>query len=108
MAKYEFRYHLTEDDWIDVRYTLNENDRIIKFAVNYTALIREKAYPIIRYDNSHGFAHIDRYWTAEKENISNLSNIEIIRKAKSNILENWNKYRSKVEDLLGVLNEETS
>ena len=102
MITKEFRYHITVDDWIDVRFTIDDDSNIVKFSDNYTALIDQKAYPIIRYDNAHDCAHIDRYWTSKKEQIQGKTNLEIIRLARNDIINNWKKHRKKVEQLLGI------
>ena len=85
-----------------LRFTIDDDSNIVKFSVNYTALIDQKAYPIIRYDNAHDYAHIDRYWTSEKEQIQGETNLEIIRLARNDITNNWKKHRKKVEKLLGI------
>jgi len=36
-----------------------DRDKITGFVVQYEALIKNKWYPIVRYDTSHGFAHRD-------------------------------------------------
>lgn len=109
MITKRFRYLLREEDWIDVRITTTEDNNIVRFSVNYTAIIEDKAYPVIRYDNAHGFAHIDRLWLdpeKRKEEIKGLSNIDILKIARKDITDNWKKYRKKMEKIIrGEKNE---
>ena len=97
-----FRYLLSQDDWIDVRITKGvEANKIIKFSLNLSSIIKEKAYPVIRYDNAHGYTHIDRYWTRKKEKIMNISMEDVIQMARKDIVDNWEEYRRKVERIIG-------
>ena len=99
-----FRYLLSQDDWIDVRITKDiEANKIIKFSLNLSSIIKEKAYPVIRYDNAHGYTHIDRYWTRRKEKLTNLSMEDVIQMARKDLVSNWKKYRKKVEKKLEMV-----
>jgi len=96
-----FRYLLSQDDWIDVRVTKDiEVNEIIKFSVNLSSIIKERAYSIVRYDNSHGFTHIDRYWDKGKEIIKKGTMKQVIQMAKKDIVSNWEAYRRKVERII--------
>jgi hypothetical protein len=55
-----FLYSLSTQlqDRLRVRAT-KEGGRIIRFVVQYEALIAGQWHPIVRYDTSHGFAHKD-------------------------------------------------
>jgi len=56
----EFVFHLSEELQDRVRVVaLKQKDKIIKFVVQYEALIKNLWRAIIRYDTSHGFAHKD-------------------------------------------------
>ena len=56
----KFLYSLSEELEDRLRVTaLKQKGKIIKFVVQYEALIENKWRAIIRYDNSHGFAHKD-------------------------------------------------
>lgn len=91
------RYHFTQSDWIDVRITKDlQKNEIIKFSVNLSVKVSEKVYSAIRYDNAHGYTHIDRYWEVDKEILDGLDNLSVIRLARKDILTNWMEYRSKV------------
>jgi len=97
----EFRYFLSENDWIDIRVTkdLTKNE-IVKFSVNLSSIISGDIYSIIRYDNAHGFTHIDRYGQTEKEVIENKSKEQIMKLARTDISNNWKKYRKIVEKII--------
>ena len=96
-----FRYFLSESDWIDIKVTkdLTKNE-IVKFSVNLSSIISGDIYSIIRYDNSYGFTHIDRYGISEKDIIKNKSKEQIINMARSDIRNNWRKYRKNVERII--------
>lgn len=92
-----FRYHLTTQDWIDVRITENVRGKeIIKFAVNLSVEVSGKVYSAIRYDNAHGYSHIDRFWEDGKENIEGKNKSSVMKMARKDILSNWLEYRSRV------------
>ena len=95
------RYFLSENDWIDIRVTkdLTKNE-IIKFSVNLSSIISGEIYSIIRYDNAHGFTHIDKYGKTEKEIIKNKSKEQIMKLARMDISNNWQKYRKLVEKII--------
>ena len=98
---------MSENDWIDIKITKDLTiNEIVKFSVNLSSIISGDIYSIIRYDNSHGFTHIDRYGNTEKEIIKNKSKEQIINMARTDISTNWKKYRKMVEKIIqGDLNE---
>jgi hypothetical protein len=55
-----FIYPLSEEleDRLRVS-TFREKAAVVKFVVQYEALINDSWRPIVRYDTSHGFAHKD-------------------------------------------------
>ena len=101
MITKKYRFYYTTDDWVDVRYTVDKYDEIIKLSINYTAIIKDSAYSIVRYDNAHGYLHIHRYWKTEPEIIMDLTNEQVIKKARKDIDKNWRKYRLNLEKILG-------
>jgi len=107
MIAKKYRFYYTLNDWVDVRFTINEFDEIIKLSVNYTALINDKACSIIRCDNAHGYLHVHKYWEIEPEIITSLTNQEVIKKAslEIDINKNWIKYRRHMEKILGDMLE---
>jgi hypothetical protein len=38
---------------------IKEKSKILYFRVQYETLVKEKWYPVVRYDTAHGFAHRD-------------------------------------------------
>jgi len=98
--KYSHQYLMTEKDILDISF-IKGGKEILKFSVNYRVKIGDEFYPAIRFDNSHGYAHIDRYWLDEKEELGEKSNIEVLRMARKDIIQNWKKYREMVEKFLG-------
>ena len=96
-----FRYFLSESNWIDIRVTKDlKKNEIVKFSVNLSSIISGDIYSIIRYDNAHGFTHIDRYGKTEKEIIKNKSKKQIMNMARTDISTNWKKYRKMVEKMI--------
>jgi len=96
-----FRYFLSESDWIDIRVTKDiSKNEIVKFSVNLSSIISGDIYSIIRYDNAHGFTHIDRYGKTEKEIIKNKSKEQIMKIARADISNNWREYRKMVEKIV--------
>jgi hypothetical protein len=92
---------LSENDWIDIRVTKDLTEKeIVKFSVNLSFIISGDIYSIIRYDNAHGFTHIDRYGKTEKEIIKNKSKKQIMKLARTDISNNWKKYRKMVEKII--------
>lgn len=60
MNEIEYEFFLSSDmnDRLRVQ-AQKEKGQILEFVVQYEAFIENNWYPIIRYDTSHGFAHID-------------------------------------------------
>ena len=95
------RYHLTTQDWIDVRITKDvRRNEIIKFSVNLSVEVSGKIYSAIRYDNAHGYSHVDRFWEDGKERIEEVNNLAVVMMARRDILTNWLVYRNKVVETL--------
>ena len=60
MVELRFNFTLSQEKEDRIRITAQkEKGKILKFVVQYEALINQKWYPIVRYDTSHGFAHKD-------------------------------------------------
>ncbi|MBI4685972.1 MAG: hypothetical protein HY755_12370 [Nitrospirae bacterium] len=58
----EIKFFFTLSDSAEDRIRINavkDRGKILKFVVQYESLIKNKWHPIVRYDNSHGFAHKD-------------------------------------------------
>jgi hypothetical protein len=75
---------------------------IVRFSVQYEAMIAGELKPVVRYDTAHGFAHRDmldavgstRYWDRMSERPSYR---ESLSDAIQDIKNNWRRYR---EDFL--------
>ena len=62
----EYTIPLSEDDRIKVRQVRN-GSRIVKFSVQYEALINSRWRKITRYDNAHGYPHRHVYYPHQPE-----------------------------------------
>ncbi|MBU1198687.1 MAG: hypothetical protein KKF46_02225 [Nanoarchaeota archaeon] len=56
---------LTPEDRLDITLEIDKKT-IIKFALNYRALINNKWKEIYRVDNFHGFLHEQKFWKSPK------------------------------------------
>ena len=77
----------------------SEKGRIIQFVVQLEVQIEDEWKPVIRYDCSHDFAHVDRYdprGTKTKTPLP-LNFNEALVLADEDIKDNWQKY---MEDFL--------
>lgn len=60
MREIRFFFTLSDNAEDRIRVTaIKEKGRILKFAVQYEAKMKNKWHSIVRYDTSHGFAHKD-------------------------------------------------
>ena len=62
----EYVHMLTEVDRYIVSQVIH-GPAVVKFSVQYEALIRSRWRKIIRYDNSHGYAHKHLYYPNDVE-----------------------------------------
>ena len=86
---------ITSEDYLDITL-LFDKGKIIKFALNYRALIKEKIQPIYRVDNYHNFLHEQRLWRTEspiKLDEAGLTNNQIVEKYVDLIYQNFQKYK---------------
>lgn len=75
-----------------------DSGRIVRFSVQYEAMVAGKLKPVVRYDTAHGFAHRDlldwdgstRHWDrmSERPNYR-----ESLSDAVQDIKTNWRRYR---------------
>lgn len=76
-------------------YHETEKGKVVGFTVQLEVLVGSQWEEVIRYDSSHGFAHIDRYYLdgrkVKKELAMKLS--EILTLADEDIKENWKAYQ---------------
>lgn len=77
---------------------IRTGSNIIEFVVQYELNIRNKWYPVVRYDTAHGFAHKDTLTykgKVEKEKLPfNDFNLALTF-AEKDLKGNWEKYRKK-------------
>lgn len=86
--------------WTDTRirhYHRTQRRKVIEFVVQLEVEVRGSWKPVVRYDNAHGFAHIDRYnlkGRTKKEEVR-LSFSEALTRAERDIKQNWSIYRER-------------
>lgn len=72
-------------------------NEIVEFIVQLEIFVRNKWYPIIRYDTTHGFAHCDIMHLSgkvEKIAIPTLNYRDALTYADEDLNENWESYRN--------------
>jgi len=90
-----FLIFLTPDDRIR-HYHFSVKGKITEFTIQYESFIHSKWHPIIRYDTSHGFAHLDRMHpdgSVEKVPLPYWDYNEALTFAQYDIRSNWEWYR---------------
>ncbi|MBI5125883.1 MAG: hypothetical protein HZA70_06590 [Planctomycetes bacterium] len=95
MTKKKVEYVVLLEDGIRKRhYHVREKGKVIAFAVQVEALINYQWRPIIRYDASHNYAHLDRFYLdGRKEKVSlGLSFKSALALADWDINNNWKSY----------------
>ncbi len=76
-------------------YHLQFKNKVIEFMIQLETMIKDKWYPVIRYDTKHGFAHKDIiHFDGRKEKYNlGMSNYNIgITFAEQDLKSNWEKY----------------
>jgi len=94
-----FLMYLTLDDRIRHSH-ISVKGRIVRFAIQYEALIQGRWFPVVRYDNYHGFAHMNRMHpdgSVEKVALPNWGYNEALTFAQDDIRSNWEWYRERYE-----------
>jgi hypothetical protein len=95
----EFTKELTPDGDDRLRIRINtERGKIVDIVVQYESRIKEKWYPIVRYDCSHGFFHRD-ILTPKGEKIKQaipINNLkDALTYAEQDIKDRWEWYKEK-------------
>jgi hypothetical protein len=95
----EFTKELTPDGDDRLRIRINiEKGKIVDIVVQYESRIKEKWYPIVRYDCSHGFFHRD-ILTPKGEKIKQaipINNLkDALTYAEQDIKDRWEWYKEK-------------
>jgi hypothetical protein len=73
-----------------------EKGRILKFTVQYEALIGEKWYPVVRHDTAHGFVHKDLMHPGKRQEkvFIKVKNFNLgLTRAEEDLKENWITYK---------------
>lgn len=99
-----FAITVTHEDIIDVTLEFEREQgkkKLMGFAPSYRALISQRWHEVIRYDNAHGYVHVQKFWRGPKpiplkEEVG-LPLDYLVRQYKQDIVENWERYRSYVE-----------
>lgn len=99
MGEKEFTKELTPDGDDRLRIRINtERGKIVDIVVQYESRIKEKWYPIVRYDCSHGFFHRD-ILTPKGEKIKQaipINNLkDALTYAEQDIKDRWEWYKEK-------------
>lgn len=96
-----YRARLSADrDYLRVRLQI-ERGRVVRFTVQYEAVVGDQTYPVVRYDSAHGAAHRDTLDRAgrvvAKDWISGTSYADVVTEAIADIKSNWQTYRDRFE-----------
>ncbi len=95
IKKRKLTRRITFEDYLDITLFFKKG-KIIKFALNYRALIGNKIQPIYRVDNYHNFLHEQRLWRTKqpiKLDEEGLMNNQIVEKYIDLIYKNFQKYK---------------
>ena len=78
-------------------YHKTEKGKVADFVVQLEVEVKEEWKPVIRYDCSHDYTHVDRYnLKGEKEKIElNLDYAEALTIADEDININWESYKDR-------------
>lgn len=77
---------------------IREGNNVIKFVVQYEINIKNKWYPVVRYDTAHGFAHKDILsdkGDVEKEILPFDDFSLALTFAEKDLKDNWQKYKER-------------
>lgn len=96
--------HLTSDDVLDAEFVLDRR-RVLRFALNYRAVIRGRWVVVARYDTDHGHLHVHKNWLEPTRRIQDLEDPAALRgdysaaldTAQRDLRENWQRYRQRME-----------
>jgi hypothetical protein len=97
MREVEYEIRLGVNDRYRHKH-IREKEKIIFFRIQYETRIKEKWYPVVRYDNSHGFAHRDFMERGGKTTktplfIQNLN--DAFTFAENDLKANWEIYKER-------------
>ena len=103
MKRKKFTTALTPEDLLDITLFIDKQE-VIRFALNYRALIRGAWRVVYRVDNFHGFLHEQKFWRSPKpvriERGELTPLIDLIDKYFDYITDNFRRFKSYYEDSL--------
>jgi hypothetical protein len=79
--------------------------RLVRFCVQYEALIDDKWTPLVRYDTAHGRPHKDLLYpdgTQTREEFRGYSAEDVMMLGERDIKSNWRKYREAYQREAGA------
>lgn len=96
-----FGIFLSADDRIDVDLEFTGRagaaPRIRRFAITYSARIRDRWWEVVRYDNFHGYLHRQRFWrSAKPERLPAREHLPIdalVERCRQDLRQNGRRYR---------------
>ena len=96
MSEKEYLYYFTTARLDRFRYYhYLERGRIVRFVIQYEALIGGRWYPIVRYDTAHDRPHKDILHpdgSQEKFEFFNYTQEEVLTLGEQDIKSNWQQY----------------
>ena len=101
----QFQIVVTHEDIVDVTLEFEQKNGkkiLTGFALSYCAFIHGSWHEVIRYDNAHGYVHVQKFWRSpnpiplpEDEKVS----FEyLVKKYRQDLVENWERYRGYIEE----------
>jgi hypothetical protein len=77
---------------------IKERGRIVFFRVQYETKIRDRWFPVVRYDTTHGYAHRDLLnirGDVEKTPLFNQDYNDVLTFAENDLKSNWFYYKKR-------------
>jgi hypothetical protein len=86
-------------EWLRIRFS-TERGSVTNFTVQYETMIGDQVLPVIRYDCTHGFAHVDVLapdgtQVSKRPMSEHLSLKQAMQLAIADLTENWETYRAR-------------
>lgn len=96
--RFETRLGQDVADWLRVRF-LVERGTVLRFTVQYEAVVEGTTFPVVRWDTAHGFVHRDTLdWegrVVEKLPVASPSYNDAMTKAIVDIRSRWPTFREE-------------
>jgi hypothetical protein len=101
MGEKEYVYYLAPEHTDRFRYSHSlERGKIVRFSIQYEALIEGKWQAVVRYDTAHGRPHKDIVHpdgTQTKQEFHGYARSEVLTIGERDIKANWQRYRANYE-----------